>query len=141
MGYLTSGWRTCTADLEHQWTTSCTRLFLEWGRACWTHHNNTLHGPCKNRHQQRRQKSQAEARVWLKAPSTEALVPLHKVTRLKRDITRATAETLATWLLNKQTMRRLIRNENQPRIIMRSQTKASLEVSDKNFHRKLTAAR
>eukprot|EP00816_Leptocylindrus_hargravesii_P003149 CAMPEP_0196825450 /NCGR_PEP_ID=MMETSP1362-20130617/93059_1 /TAXON_ID=163516 /ORGANISM="Leptocylindrus danicus, Strain CCMP1856" /LENGTH=132 /DNA_ID=CAMNT_0042205873 /DNA_START=1017 /DNA_END=1414 /DNA_ORIENTATION=- len=66
--FLTPEWRTSTADLEHRWMTSCTRLFLEWGRACWSHyHNSLLYGPPKQQHQQKQQRIQAEARVWLEA--------------------------------------------------------------------------
>ena len=42
---------------------------------------------------------QAGAQVWIDALRTESLVPIHNNGKLKRDITRATSETVATWLL------------------------------------------
>jgi len=139
MGYLTSGWQTCTAGLEHIWTTSCAHLFLEWGHTCGTHRNNTLYGPFKKRHQQQHCRLQAEAQVWLEAPSTESLVPLQKDACPRRDVMRARMETIATWQLQQQTMRWLIRNGKRTSIIMQFQTKASLEVWDRNCHGKLLA--
>jgi len=53
MGYFTTGWRTSTDNLEHRWMPSCTQLFLEWGRDCWSHRNSILYGPPKHRHQQK----------------------------------------------------------------------------------------
>ena len=54
---------------------------------------------------------------------------------------RARMETIATWLLKQQTMKRLIQNGKRMSIIMQFQTKASLEVLDQNIHRKLIVAR
>ena len=141
LGFFTSSWRTSTEKLEHQWVSSCIRLFLKWGCACWTHRNNHLCGPSKKWHQLKRQRLQAEARVWLEAPKWESLVPLTQTARFRRDIMRATTETISTWLLQQQTLRRLIWDKRRANIISHFQTEASLEVLDRNFHIKILAAR
>ena len=138
-GFFTNSWRTSTEKLDHPWVSSCTRLFLEWGRACWTHRNNQLYGLSKKQHQQKRQRLQAEARVWLAAPKRESLVPLQRNARFRKDITRATTETISTWLLQQQTLRRLIKRRTN--IISYFHSEASLEVLDRNFWRKLIEAR
>jgi len=38
-GYISTEWHKSTSELQHKWTSSCIRLFLEWGRACWSHRN------------------------------------------------------------------------------------------------------
>ena len=141
MSFFTSSWRTSTEKLDRPWVASCTRLFLEWGRACWTHRNNHLYGPSKKRHQQKRQRLQAEARVWLEVPKRESMVPLQRNARFRKDITRATTETISTWLLQQQTLRQLIRKKRRTNIISNFQSEASLEVSDRNFRRKIIEAR
>jgi len=146
LGFFTNSWRTSTEKLEYPWVSSCIRLFLEWGRACWTHRNNQLYGPSKKQHQQKqhqqkRQRLQAEARVWLEAPKRESLVPLQRNARFRKDITRATTETISTCLLQQQTLRRLIRNKRRTNIISYFQSEASLEVLDRNFRSKILAAR
>ena len=141
LGYFTTNWRTSTENLEFPWVASCIRLFLAWGRACWTHRNNHLYGPSKKRHKQKRQRLQAEVRVWLEAPKQESLVPLQRNARFRKDITRATTETISTWLLQQQTLRRLIRNKRRTNIISYFQTEPSLEVLDRNFWRKIIEAR
>ena len=123
MGYMTDGWRRSTAKLtKRNWTAACLRLFLQWGRACWSHRNTILYGPSKKRHQQRRRRLQAEARVWIDSPSSESLVPIDKYGSLKRDITRATTETIATWLLCQQQTRQKIQNNKKSNIMMNFQS-------------------
>ena len=141
LGYFTTSWRTSTENLEFPWVASCIRLFLDWGRACWTHRNNHLYGPSKKRHKQKRQRLQAEARVWLEAPKRESLVPLQRSARFRRDLTRATTETISTWLLKQQTLRKLIRKRRRANIISYFQSEASMEILDRTFQRKLIEAR
>ena len=141
LGFFTNSWRTSTEKLEYPWVSSCIRLFLEWGCACWTHRNNHLYGPSKKRHQQKRQRLQAEARVWLEAPKRESLVPLQRNARFRKDITRATTETISTWLLQQQTLRQLIRTKRRTNIISYFQNEASMEVLDRNFQREIIEAR
>ena len=142
MGYMTEGWRQSTTQLtKRNWTAACLRLFLKWGRACWSHRNTTLFGPSKLRHKQRRRRLQAEARVWINSPSNESLVPIDKYGSLKRDITRATTETIATWIQRQQQTRRLIRDRKKENIYINFQTEEALQAADRKFHQKIIAAR
>ena len=120
---------------------SCTRLFLEWGRACWAHRNLLLFGPSSSRQQQRRIRLQDEAKVWLNAPRTESLVPLNNKRRLQRDITRATTETIATWVTRQNQLRKRIRNKKTTSIITNFTSEAELQNNDRVFHNKLIEAR
>ena len=138
---MTVEWRRSTAKLEHPWTSSCLRLFLEWGRACWAHRNLLLYGPSSSRHQQRRKRLQDEAKVWLTAPLTESLVPLYDRGRIKRDITRATTETIATWVERQNQVRKRIRHKKKTNIITNFISEADLQIIDRVFHNKLTEAR
>jgi len=141
MGFFTTGWQTSTDILDHKWMSSCTCLFLEWDCACWKHRNSHLYGPPKQQYQQKRQRLQAEVQVWLDAPKRESLVPLQNNNRIRKDITRATMETICTWLPHQQTLRRLIRDKQKANIISYFQSEASLEVLDWNFRRTIIAAR
>ena len=69
------------------------------------------------------------------------MVPLQRNARFRKDITRATTETISTWLLQQQTLRQLIRKKRRTNIISYFQSEASLEVSDRNFRRKIIEAR
>ena len=142
MGYMTNGWRQSMTKLtKRNWTAACLRLFLQWGRACWSHRNTILYGPSKKRHQQRRRRLQAEARVWIDSPSSESLVPIDKYGSLKRDITRATTETIATWIQRQQQTRHLIRSKKKENIYINFQSEEALQAADRRFHHKIIAAR
>ena len=141
MGFMSMEWRRSTDKLDQRWTRSCIRLFLDWGRACWTHRNTVLFGPSKKRYQLRRQRLQEEARVWLNAPRTESLVPIHNNRSMQKDITRATTETIATWIQRQTVLRRKIRNNKQTSIISTFTSEEKLLEADRNFHRKIIAAR
>ena len=141
LGLMMIEWSRSTANLEHQWTSSCLRLFLDWGRACWTHRNYLLFGPASARRQQRRKRLQAEARVWITAPHTESLVPLNSNGRLKRDITRATTETIATWVHRQALIRKRIRKKKKTNIITQILSEEELQEADRVFHNKLLEAR
>ena len=101
----------------------------------------TIYSPSKQRHKQRQQRLQAEARVWIDSPWNESLVPLDRYGKLKRDITRATTETIATWLQRQQQIRQMIQDGKKSNIYMSFQSEEALQAADQNFHRKLLAAR
>mmetsp|Transcript_13324 Transcript_13324/g.19849 ORF Transcript_13324/g.19849 Transcript_13324/m.19849 type:complete len:133 (-) Transcript_13324:45-443(-) len=98
-------------------------------------------GPSTNQHQQRRKRLQDEARVWIDAPSTESLVPIHCTGTLKRDITRATSETIATWLHRQRQLRKRIRDNKKTKLITHFLSEDTLKEADRSFHGKLLAAR
>uniref|UniRef100_A0A6U2LII5 Uncharacterized protein n=1 Tax=Leptocylindrus danicus TaxID=163516 RepID=A0A6U2LII5_9STRA len=141
MGCMTVEWRRSAKNLEHNWTSSCARLFLEWGCACWTHRNLFLYGPSSTRHQQRQKQLQAEAQVWITAPRTDLLVPIHNNARLKRDITRETTEIIATWLHRQNQLRKRMQKKKKNNIITDFISEATLQETDRIFHSKLIEAR
>ena len=95
----------------------------------------------KTRHQQRRKRLQDEARVWIDAPRTESLVPIHYTGTLKRDITRATSEMIATWLHRQRQLRKRIRDNKKTNLITHFLSEDTLKEADRSFHGKLLAAR
>ena len=139
-GYISTEWRKSTLELQQTWTSSCIRLFLDCGGGCWSHRNKTLYGPSTKPHQQRQKRLQDEARVWIDAPRTETLVPIHYTGTLKRDITRATSETIATWLHRQRQLRKQIRDNQKTSLITHFLSEDTLKEADQSFHGKLLAA-
>ena len=131
-GYILTEWHKSTSELQHKWTNSSICPFLEWG--------GLLVTPSTKQHQQCRKRLQAEARVWIDAPCTESLVPIHYNGRLKRDITRATSETIATWLLWQSQLRKQIRDRKKTSLIAEFHSEDILLEADRIFHGKLLAA-
>ena len=104
------------------------------GSLTYTNHVLSLAFPSRKRHQD-------EAKVWLNAPRTESLVPLNNRRRLKWDITRATTETIATWVTRQNQLRKRIRNKKTTSIITNFISEAELQNNDRVFHNKLIEAR
>ena len=68
-------------------------------------------------------------------------MPIHNYRRLTRDITRATTETIATWIQRQRQLRKQIRNNEQSNVITTFLLEEDLQDADQKFHSKLLAAR
>ena len=144
-GYMTENWRISTEDFtketKHKWTAACSRLLMEWGRACWSHRNNSLHGPSSKRNKTKRIRLQAEVRVWMEAPSSQSLVSLQNNRRSKSDISKASTETIENWLLHQQRRRKRIRAKKTTSILTQFIPEETLLEADREFQMKIIEAR
>ena len=77
MGKMASRWRQCRPDNTY-WRSIIAHTLMLWGRACWRHRNCTLYRECKDRYMMTRLHLMAEAQVWMEAPRTKTLIPLHR---------------------------------------------------------------
>ena len=78
MGKMASGWRQCWPDKKY-WRSSIAHTFMEWGRACWSHHRNSkLYVKRKNNYKITRMRLKAEAQVWMEAPIFESIIPIQR---------------------------------------------------------------
>ena len=55
---------------------SRTHIWMEWGRACWSHRNSILYGERKDKYKSTRIRLKAEAQIWMEALSIETLIPI-----------------------------------------------------------------
>ena len=111
MGRMVSGWRQCWSDKKY-WCSSIAHTFMEWGRAWWSHRNSILYGERKDKHNimqiRLKAEAQAQAHVWMEAPSIETLIPIQREQWKRKLLKKEVNLDIAFWLEHNRTRRKIV---------------------------------